>query len=83
MSPVVGAVASTRNFGIFFYIKVLEVLTIVAPTENPKKKLQLKVLNPIHISIRDCPHLSKIIAPPLLVVMVLLLWLGLHNRFHD
>ena len=44
------------NFWNFFYIKVLEVLTIVAPTENPKKKLQLKVLNPIHIPIRDCPH---------------------------
>ena len=56
MSPVVGAVAPTGIFGIFFYIKVLEVLTIVAPTENPKKKLQLKVLNPIHIPIRDCPH---------------------------
>ena len=55
MGPV-GAVAPTGIFGIFFYIKVLEVLTIVAPTENPKKKLQLKVLNPIHIPIRDCPH---------------------------
>ena len=39
----------------FFYVKVLEVLSIVAPTENPKKNLQLKVLNPIHIRIRDCP----------------------------
>ena len=32
-------VAPIRIFGIFFYIKVLEVFTIVAPTENPKKKI--------------------------------------------
>ena len=55
MGPV-GAVAPIEIFGIFFYIKVLEVLNIVALTKNPKKKLQLKVLNPIHIPIRDCPH---------------------------
>ena len=48
----------SMGLGIVFNIKVLEVLTIVAPTENhkKKKKLQLKVLNPIHIPIRDCPH---------------------------
>ena len=56
MSSVVGAIAPTEIFGVFFYIKVLEVLTIVALTKNPKKKLQLKVLNPIHIPIRDCLH---------------------------
>ena len=56
MGPV-GAVAPIGIFGIFFYIKVLEVLIIVVSTENPKKKLQLKVSNPIHILIRDCPHL--------------------------
>ena len=44
MGPM-GAVSPIGIFGFFFYIKVLEVLTIVAPTENPKKKLQLKVLN--------------------------------------
>ena len=54
MGPV-GAVAPIGIFGIFFYIMVLEDLTIVAPTENPKKKLQLNVLNPIHVPIRDCP----------------------------
>ena len=71
MGPM-GAVAPTGIFGIFFfYIKVLEVLTIVAPTENLKKKLQLKVLNPIHIPIGDCPHLSKIFAPPLMVNVIL------------
>ena len=36
MGPV-GAVAPTEIFEIFFYIKVLDVLTIVGPTENPKK----------------------------------------------
>ena len=36
MGPV-GAVAPTEIFEIFFHIKVLEVLTIVAPTENHKK----------------------------------------------
>ena len=46
MSPVVGAVAPTGIFGIFFYIKVLEVLTIVAPTENPKKKITTKGFEP-------------------------------------
>ena len=44
------------NFCNFFYIKVLEVLTIVSPIENPKKKLQLKVMNSIHIPIRYFPH---------------------------
>ena len=47
--------------GIFFHIKVLEILTIVAPIKNPKKKLQPKVMNPI----RDCPYLSKILASQL------------------
>ena len=55
MGPV-GAVAFTRIFGIFFSIKVLEVLIIVVPTKYPKKKLQLKVMNPIHIPIKNCPH---------------------------
>ena len=70
MGPM-GAVAPTGIFGIFFNIKVLEVLIIVAPIENPKKKLQLKVLNPIHIPIRDCPHRSKILVPPLIAPLLL------------
>ena len=41
-----GAVASTGIFGIFFNIKVLEVLTIVAPIENPKKKITTKGFEP-------------------------------------
>ena len=61
MGPV-GAVALIEIFGIFFYIKVLKFLTIVASTENPKKKLQLKDMNPIPIPIRDYPHGSKILA---------------------
>ena len=36
MGPV-GEVVPTEIFEIFFYIKVLDVLTIVASTENPKK----------------------------------------------
>ena len=55
MGPM-GAVALIEIFGFFFYIKVLEILIIVVPIENLKKKLQQKVLNPIHISIRDYPH---------------------------
>ena len=55
MDPV-GATALIGIFGIFFYIKVLEVLIIITLTENSKKRLQLKVMNPIHILIRDCPH---------------------------
>ena len=45
MGPV-GAVAPTRIFGIFFYIKVLEVFTIVARNENPKKKNTTKGFEP-------------------------------------
>ena len=32
-----GVVVPIGIFGIFFHIKVLEILTIVAPTKNPKK----------------------------------------------
>ena len=53
---LVGAIALIGIFEIFFYIKVLKFLTIIAPTENPKKKLQLKDMNPIPIPIRDYPH---------------------------
>ena len=34
---LVGAVASIQIFGIFFHIKILEILTIVILIENPTK----------------------------------------------
>ena len=63
-----GEIAPTRILEFFFYNKVLEILIIVGPIDNPKKKLQPKVMNPGHIPIRGYPHLSKILALPLALV---------------